>query len=624
MILISILVILTTINVFGQNYGSVMFGVSKNLSYTNGEMGQVGNIIDCDTYFANDGNSFQFNLEYRYNIYKDFYIKPGVFYSGNQILNFNRKDKFFSRNDITLFVNEVNTESNLDINSSYFSPSLNVLYKLFSVEKSSVYLSVGGFYRVYNKSSFAQYEDIVSPANASFINYDYKQHREISSGTTNFINNQFFISTGVNYEYTFRYFNLYAGINYSLSPSSLIVKNDIGVNELAFNIGVSYDIEASKEKTEIIKEEPKKVEIIKPIEEIVVKDSLNFELINSQNSNYKVKDKEELLASIPLVNSIFFYHNTSEIPDNYFLSKNIDNIVFKDILDAHNYVIPRIVKILENNPNSKITLKSYLLTAYKNDSITKARGENVKNTFIDLGITADRIKIENEINKSTNFSSEDLIKEFYRVDINLENAQFQEYVKASKYRELTGELNFNIYSNVDKYVNLKIKDLDIDTNHLSIGEHKLSFSKKFYDTKKIKLVTELETNSLEKSFNFDIDLSEIEVVKGDLDVSSFEAILRFDFNSSKLSEENKELLRQLYALIPEHTTIEILGSSDATGSEQINLQLEEERAKNTKSFIESLNKKNLEIKTARAEKKFTNDTPQGRFLNRSIIIKLKK
>lgn len=611
-------------NVFGQNYGSIMLGVSKNLTYTNGEMGQVGNMIDCDTYFANDGTSLQFNLQYRYNIFNDLYIQPGLYYSSSQVLNFNRKDKFFSRNDITLFVDEVNTESNLEINSSYFSPSLNLLYKLFSVEKSSVYVSIGGFYRVYNTSSFSQYENIVSPANASFINYDYKQHRDISSGVTNFINNQFFISTGVNYEYTFKYFNLFAGINYSFSPSSLIAKNDIGINELALSIGVSYDIVVSKQVEEIIKVESKKVEIAKPKEEIVVKDSLNFEIINSQNSNYIIKDKEELLASTPLVNSIFFYQNSSKIPDNYFLSKNIDNIVFKDILDAHNYVIPRIVKILENNPNSKITLKSYLLTSYENDSVTKSRGENVRNAFVNLGIDSERIKIEYETNKSTNFSSDELIKEFYRVDVNLENAQFQEYVKASKFRELSGELNFNLYSDPDKYVSLEIKELNIDTTHLSNGKQKISFSKKFYTEDTISASAILKTNAIEKTFDFKFNVNEIEVIKGDLDVNSFEAILRFDFNSSKLSEENKELLRQLYALIPENTTIEILGSSDATGSEQINLQLEEERAKNTKSFIEILNKKNLIITTARAEKKFANDTPQGRFLNRSIIIKLKK
>jgi outer membrane protein OmpA-like peptidoglycan-associated protein len=109
-----------------------------------------------------------------------------------------------------------------------------------------------------------------------------------------------------------------------------------------------------------------------------------------------------------------------------------------------------------------------------------------------------------------------------------------------------------------------------------------------------------------------------------LNLSNFEAILRFDYNSSQLSEENKELIKQLAAKLPEGATIQILGSTDELGTQQRNSILAKERAENTRNLILSVAKDKFKIEIGTNPDKFREESPQGRFLNRSIRIKVKK
>jgi len=107
-----------------------------------------------------------------------------------------------------------------------------------------------------------------------------------------------------------------------------------------------------------------------------------------------------------------------------------------------------------------------------------------------------------------------------------------------------------------------------------------------------------------------------------LNLNNFLAILRFDYNSSMLSDENKELLRQMLEKLPEGVTIQILGSADELGTAQRNAILARERAENTMNYIKSISKKKINIEIGTSNEKFPEDTPQGRFLNRSIRIKI--
>ena len=79
-------------------------------------------------------------------------------------------------------------------------------------------------------------------------------------------------------------------------------------------------------------------------------------------------------------------------------------------------------------------------------------------------------------------------------------------------------------------------------------------------------------------------------------------------------------MKQLSEKLPSGATIKILGSADALGSEERNLELTNERAQNTETYILEVAGDKFNIETGVNIDKFSETTPQGRFLNRSIKI----
>ena len=102
----------------------------------------------------------------------------------------------------------------------------------------------------------------------------------------------------------------------------------------------------------------------------------------------------------------------------------------------------------------------------------------------------------------------------------------------------------------------------------------------------------------------------------------FQAILRFDYNSNDLSDNDKSLLRQLVEQIPDGSTIIIEGSADILGSDERNRALSQQRAASTEAFMRSASAKNLTFRTGTLADRFSDATPQGRFLNRNIHVRV--
>jgi outer membrane protein OmpA-like peptidoglycan-associated protein len=105
-----------------------------------------------------------------------------------------------------------------------------------------------------------------------------------------------------------------------------------------------------------------------------------------------------------------------------------------------------------------------------------------------------------------------------------------------------------------------------------------------------------------------------------LSTEDFEAVLRFDYNSSELREDVKILLQQLTQRLPQGSTITIAGSADIIGSEQRNRALEQQRANNTEAYISGMAPGKFRVTVSQQDKKFDNSLPQGRFLNRCIRV----
>ncbi len=626
-----------------SNENSVYLHYGYNLYSTKGNLNQIGELVECDTYYADNGYSQQLTLGYRQYIFNNIYLIPNLSYSFQNYIYFNRIDNFTSRNDIDLQLVDLKTQSKVDITSNFLSPGINIALNikdfknLLPLRNDNLEFIFGFFYRMHLLKSFEQYEQIESPSNAGFINNNLKQRRNIANGEVNFLNNQMFYSGGIMYRKDFKNIKLNLGTNIAFTNEFLIKYNQINNTEITFFTGIEYKLKTTQKP--IIKQipppNPKLPLPAKPnpesiVKQRIVKDSFNLTILNNIYKDLIIYEKEELLASTPIVNSIFYDSNQVDLSEFYIIDDKFNANYLDDIIKAHSVVIPRIIKILRENETSKVQLKAYHLQEIEDKKVIEQRLENLIKIFNRYGIKNDRLGKEIQIvnpkrihrTNDKQIDNNSIVSENFRIDINLTGAPIQKYVKISKIKQLEGNINFQVDYSPDKNANLYISINDNIIKNIKKGQNEITIQKEINENEDLDFFAKLSGSKSEKTFYFEIDKKKLNKINVDLDYENFEAILRFDFNSADLTEENKQLLRQLYEILPSNIGIKILGSSDEIGDNTVNEKLEIDRANNTKEFLQSINTKNLKIETGRTNNKFPEETPQGRFLNRSIRIKL--
>jgi outer membrane protein OmpA-like peptidoglycan-associated protein len=367
-----------------------------------------------------------------------------------------------------------------------------------------------------------------------------------------------------------------------------------------------------------------------PVEPVIVEkvpDPIVEININEDKSEFKLETGNEILATVPVVNAVFFATNSSEIPAYYQSDDTGIDYFSINPVEAHKYILPRIAKILKNNPDAEITLVSSVSIDEIEQGIelSKKRADLVKNKLKELGI---KQNIRTEARIVPQFPSS---KEFeqgrienQRVTININNAQLQEYVDIQNFAEVVGNISFDTkIENTDNNLNITSNMTDEDIISNSTGSYSLNARKRISNEAELPAIITYNSDEFSGADTTYLNINELEKEIIELKLNNFEAILRFNYDSSELSYENRLLLQQLVNKLPEGTTIEILGSADELGSAQRNKQLELERAANTEKFIKNNTNKNISIITGTNDKKFDESTPQGRFLNRSIIIRVK-
>lgn len=609
-----------------------MGGLQYNMY--NANFNSFQNMVDCGLFESGSGLGSSAFLFFERPFSDRFHIALGFGLnekSGEMVIN----NEFYSRSSNSLTDELVRTDNILDISLNYFEVVPGVNYLItddFFTGKMRLF--TGFKFSFLNTNTFSQNEEIVSPDYAVFTsNNNFTQNILIAADNISSAN------------------SLLYGLNLALENMIKVGNSNYFTQRLAFDYffnDITQDAEwktyalrfelgfrfAIHKKKEVIKPkpapappapEPKEPVIAekepKPAPEPVLE--IN---INNDKSEYGIQTGNEILATVPVVNAIFFETNSSEIPDSYMMDDS-DTDYFKiNPLTAHNYVLPRIANILNKNPKAEVTLISSVSPdeTDKGIELSKERAENVKNALKELNVTQD-IDIDARITPlfPSNNDFEYGKKENQRVSIIVKNAQLQEYVDIQNFAELSGILKFD--SKVENIENVNVKS-NVSSEEIIInssGNYSIPFSQRIDDSDKYAVIISANKDDISKSDTNIINTNELEKEIVELKLDNFEAILRFNYNSSILSNDNQLLLTQLIEKLPEGSTIEVLGSADELGTALRNQELERERAENTKQFILNNTEKDIDIITGTNDKKFDETTPQGRFLNRSIIIRVK-
>ncbi len=583
--------------------------------------------VDCGSFTKGFGWGIPFSVDFEKYIYEQSFISIGVGYHINTGYLV-QEIKFPMRDIASGKVLEVNTENQIDIDFGFFEFTANYGINLYE-QTNFVTRLVGGIkFGLATGKSFSQREVITSPTSAVFVNVDdYRtKERPLASGDIQTISIPL-ISPQLSIEALTNDFGTY---RFSLGYQFNDYTTDTDWKSIAMRLEVGYRLSIFDE---VIEEPPMKIEEpIVPIPIIVEKNPEPIVVIKNIEIEGKIEFGNELLSSLPIVNSVFFETNSSVIPSNYNTQDNLDSYLTGDAVIAHNHILPRIAEILKKNPKSSIIIQS-ATSGEDNETniseLSKNRANVIKQTMISLGIDENKIKLEvlQTPKNPSNQQFKEGVAENQRVEIILKNAPLQEYVDLQKYANFKGKANLEVMA-----LNLDGKSIDIKNNFNNqiikvekSGNYTLDLDfrldlNKEYD----EIVFEYTDGKLEVELPQKIEYSKFPKEQVDLNLDNFLAILRFDYNSSVVTDENKELLRQLLDKLPEGVTIQVQGSADELGTAQRNVILAKERAENTMNYIKSIAKKQIFIEIGTSNEKFPEDTPQGRFLNRSIRIKVIK
>ncbi|MEN3026538.1 MAG: OmpA family protein [Chlorobiota bacterium] len=343
----------------------------------------------------------------------------------------------------------------------------------------------------------------------------------------------------------------------------------------------------------------------------------------------------ELLATPPIVTAVFFEHDSARVPERYVRRNTpLEEIFSLDPLTAHRYVLPYVAEVLRRNPAALVVLEG--ATSAEDESggevLARQRCEAVSQALQALGVPAGRISMRWRLlpRVPSNPAYPEGRAENRRVDVVIQNAASIEYVRQQLFSEFIGVARLRVACRgLDERATLELRASCSDTLlrlPCRYGVVELPLQCRLpAESPGLPLVVSATVPSAGTATDAHMELALQEYPRDTvlLDTRRFRAILRFDYNSSVLTSEVEERLRQLVAILPRQARVRIYGSSDALGTERRNVELTAERAQRTAEFLRRLAPE-LQVQTLPlpAARKFPEDFPEGRFLNRSIWVEV--
>ncbi len=592
--------------------------------------------VDCGVFTHGKGLGWTGGIFVEKDFNSTYQIGLGAFYANRSgvlaLLN-----SYQTRDQNTGRTTFVTLENKMDAKISYLEISPEIRLILIDNLINGPFRFLTGFrVGIPIQHEFTQTESVVSPANATFVNANGQRTtvRPMASGSIQEMATQFGISTG--FENLLNIGNgnyLTQQLVFDYNFNNIVSNTDWKALAVRFELGLRFSVR--KSEPEVIKE-PEPEVVPEPVHEvIVIKEApkplpyLKFE--SSAASDFKLETGNELLATLPLVNSIFFEKNSSIIPKYYNLVKPANINMYKgDPVAYHKDILPVIVRIIEDNPNSRIMLEG-TTSGQQNEpkglELAKSRSESVKQALVDLGLPASIISFRAIATPRypSNQQYPEGIEDNQRVDILVTNAPLQKYVNLQNYAEIIGNVDLNIdYGNYPDQTKAMVSVNSERMIYDKPGKYKVPLRQRLRDNATdFKIVSNINVAGEVLTEEQEIKLNEIPNQIVDMRVNNFEALLRFNYNSSDLTDENQILLKQLIKILPDGSTILIIGSADMLGTDERNNQLASDRARKTEIFIKQNAGSRIFIQTTTNLDKVSDSTPQGRFLNRSIKIRVK-
>lgn len=494
------------------------------------------------------------------------------------------------------------------------------------------------------------------------------------------------LSGGLSYDFAVSRKNKYLlgfSILYSYGFADIVDELTYDVNSIRFGINLSLSNENIPEEIKTrktvppppppfveapmppppqiaVKEDPL---VLEDFKRNLIKDSLKLESYPDISANKITIKTQKIKNTHPILNYIFFEKNSSEFKNEYIVynSTNImtDNvkelsIKYVNNLNAYYNVLNIIALRMKQNPNSGIILKGIdnVLSDKSVPHLAEKRAQTIRDYFVKIWeINPSRIEIKTE-KQDKDISDKDdyelLNAELQRVeiipaknsDILLSPVEFSEEINSISPEKLVFKQKIEsrkILQNTSLYLN----DKELSTEEQNYSETDSTFTIEtpkilnlLMGNKQLEIFSRTELNDTSHKINSTVFSNKIYIPKnveetGNNELNNFKIeryrLILFDFDESQLSRQNKLILNNLADNVHPDSEIDIRGFTDEIGEEDYNLKLSTERARFVAEYLTYILKTKHKINyTGEGESNiFSNKSPEGRFLNRTVNITIK-
>ena len=486
-------------------------------------------------------------------------------------------------------------------------------------------------------SDYENTEQIISPDGVLFPDETLKH--KVDGGALTNAGTALAISLGTSYSHKLKSgFIIEPALTYRKSINSVISDSEWNQDIVRLTISVGMDF---------VNEPPKDRPIEEPVIEIEpVQPEISEKSIVKNVSTGSVEYRETIVTqTYPILPYIFFDSLSTVLKSKYVAgdSRNFDESALpKDNLAIYYRVLDLVGSRMINYPNAKLNINGTQdgseIILYDDNSLALGRAKQIAEYLEKKwNISPDRLKI-GTFKKPTLATSESYpegFEENRRVELSSDDMRIFEPVVHTKFSEFKPITNNLIISST---IDGEIKNWNVGfyldgtllNNYTGSGKIPTTFNideiisnDKLAVGKPLRVKIDIldnnnKTESITRSIPLEINRNKYELGRLNLIV--------FDFDKSEVTDVNKKMIENFAGnAISNQSEIKITGSTDRLGEADYNQKLSSLRAVNVSNLLKSIksDSKITDIQgTGSTKLLFDNNTPEGRFYSRTVLIEV--
>ncbi|QLH53918.1 MAG: hypothetical protein CH6_2373 [Candidatus Kapaibacterium sp.] len=626
-------------------------GYGLNLHFT--DFRQIPDVPCCSPQFK-----FGSSWGWEFGILGDYFIYDDWFLSGR--VSIFQNNAFFKKQEPTTVIIDGNSQNGI------FEHQMDTWFKYLNLEFKAnhswdyfIWYSAGLGFAVPLSNKFYQKEVIVEPADRGTFNNGLRVRNEYSGDIKNVRSFVPYLSLGVTAEFPAHkrhLFFLYPEFNVKYIFVNPIERTSWNSLVLRLGVAVKFREPIPPPPPPPPPLEPPLYDFPLPKEPPTISASINYRIYDSsgyERKNIPIKIEDFVSYNMkPLLNYIFFDHNSDRIPDRYIKltpeqtkTFNLDKLSSLDVLQTYYHILNIFGKKLKETPTTKVLIvgtNSGKGEEKNNLDLSLRRAKQVKDYLVNVwGIEPERIEVQarNLPKEPSNPEDPQGDEENRRVELYADDLRITEPIFSVDTLRKVDKLRITFYPKYQTGVDVRKWSIVVKQNGQAVktfqGEGKPADSlvwevdDKAFDQIVFggKLDVEFYVydflDQVGKATATPITINKITVDKKRMEGVTdrefeFYSLILFDFGKSKLGQEHKNVLEFINKRVTSESQVTIEGFTDNIGDEKVNRKISEKRAVEVAKWLGLKNAKTVGV--GESYLLYDNSLPEGRFYCRTVRI----